>query len=94
MGRSPPLAVVRGVLLILRLPQALGEGDDGELKVPACQSCIGIYTEPPQLEGEIDQQSVAVCGVELSPDCTSMAVGCNDTQVRHRSRLRKNTVGP
>ena len=79
---------MRGVDLIfaMLLPQVLGEGDDGEPKVPVCQSCIGIYTEPPQLEGDIDQQSVAVCGVELSPDCTSMAVGCNDTQVRRRSR--------
>ena len=51
------------------------------LKAPVCQSCVGIYTEPPQLDGEVDQQSVAVCGVELSPDCTTMAVGCNDTQV-------------
>ncbi len=71
----------------------LSEGDgDGDSKGPVCQSCIGIYTEPPQLEGgEVDQQSVAVCSVELSPDCTSMAVGCNDTQVTRRSNSNNSS---
>ena len=33
--------------------QVLSEGDDGEVQAPVCQSCVGIYTEPPQLDGEV-----------------------------------------
>ena len=61
------------MLVLLSVWQVLSESNDGEVRAPVCQSCVGIFTEPPQLDGEV--QTVDPGNGELSharhfPTCT------------------------